>query len=132
MPIRPCPACGAKTPQLLEEPSNYASVWYFRCDTCGHVWAIEKDTGRTHHITATETATPELGSEPVTPSERRDIRAGFLFNELDCSLIYADIAANDMASRERRSRPLSRPPKLRHHSSASPVSTGRRKEVGSL
>ena len=42
MPIRPCPECMHPTPRQLENVSADAQVWYYRCDSCGHVWNIPK------------------------------------------------------------------------------------------
>ena len=42
MSPRPCPNCETTTPRLLYDTSKYASVWYYRCEDCGHVWHILK------------------------------------------------------------------------------------------
>jgi uncharacterized Zn finger protein len=42
MPIRPCPKCQTHTARQLEEVSLHASVWYYRCQNCGHVWNVLK------------------------------------------------------------------------------------------
>jgi hypothetical protein len=28
---------------MLESASEYAHVWYYRCDLCGHVWNVPKN-----------------------------------------------------------------------------------------
>jgi len=42
MGVRPCPNCQTETPRLLYDTSQFASVWYYRCDKCGHVWHVLK------------------------------------------------------------------------------------------
>jgi uncharacterized Zn finger protein len=42
MPHRICAKCRF-VGRLLEETSKEASVEYYRCDNCGHVWTHEKD-----------------------------------------------------------------------------------------
>ncbi len=42
MPNRPCPKCEADTSRLLESASTDASVNFYRCDRCGHVWNASK------------------------------------------------------------------------------------------
>jgi hypothetical protein len=52
MALRPCPVCDAPAPRRLEAPSQDASVTYYRCPECGHVWAADKnDSGKIRHIT---------------------------------------------------------------------------------
>jgi transposase-like protein len=52
MPNQPCPHCSADTPRLVEAPSQVASVNYYRCPQCGHVWTVAKDgSGKSEHIT---------------------------------------------------------------------------------
>jgi uncharacterized Zn finger protein len=55
MPIRPCPQCKAQTPRLLDKTSDGASVWYYRCEKCGHVWTVPKwdPDGPISHVTIT-------------------------------------------------------------------------------
>jgi hypothetical protein len=66
VPIRPCPACQAGTPRLLDETSKYAFVWYYRCLVCGHVWSVEKRDGTTiRHVTPL----PPNGATHVPPVE---------------------------------------------------------------
>jgi hypothetical protein len=45
VPTLPCPSCDKPTPRLLDTSSKDAAVNYYRCDHCGHVWTIDKDTG---------------------------------------------------------------------------------------
>ena len=45
MSIWACPACGLATPRLLDESSKTASVNYYRCEGCGHVWSAKKEDG---------------------------------------------------------------------------------------
>jgi len=43
MPTLSCPNCGTPTPRQLDAPSEWASVKYYRCDKCGHVWTVSRD-----------------------------------------------------------------------------------------
>lgn len=43
MPTRPCPECDQPAPRHLPASSEHASVNYYRCDPCGHVWHVPKD-----------------------------------------------------------------------------------------
>jgi ssDNA-binding Zn-finger/Zn-ribbon topoisomerase 1 len=48
--------------RLLDAASRNAFVWYYRCQSCGHVWTVEKEDGETiGHVTP-------LLVEPVTLS----------------------------------------------------------------
>ena len=39
-----CPACHTPTPPILLESSNSnATVNYYRCEPCAHVWTTPKD-----------------------------------------------------------------------------------------
>jgi predicted RNA-binding Zn-ribbon protein involved in translation (DUF1610 family) len=53
MPVQSCPSCGRLIARFLEAPSINAYVAYYRCDDCGHVWAIGRDRERpaVQHIT---------------------------------------------------------------------------------
>jgi len=53
MPIESCPACEHPTPpRNLEEASKDATVNYYRCGKCGHIWTVSKDgRGTVHHVT---------------------------------------------------------------------------------
>jgi len=52
VPNQPCPRCGTDTPRLVESASQIATVNYYRCALCGHVWTVAKDgTGNIHHVT---------------------------------------------------------------------------------
>ncbi len=42
MPHRKCPQC-ERPGRLLEAASQDAWVMYYRCDTCSHVWAYDKE-----------------------------------------------------------------------------------------
>ena len=65
MPIRPCPACQARTARVLEGPSGDAYVWYYRCPACGHAWSVSKtDETDVHHIT------PLPPTDPANPVKR--------------------------------------------------------------
>ena len=44
MPIQPCPACGNRTPRLLDFTSRYAHVNFQRCE-CGHIWTTDQQDG---------------------------------------------------------------------------------------
>lgn len=52
------------TPRVLDGPSQFARVKYYRCDECGHVWTISLD-GKAimEHVTPLDEA--RMGS--VTP-----------------------------------------------------------------
>lgn len=52
MPITRCPACTAPTSRTLNAPSQHATVNYYRCEHCSHVWTTSKATGElVQHIT---------------------------------------------------------------------------------
>jgi ssDNA-binding Zn-finger/Zn-ribbon topoisomerase 1 len=52
MPVRPCPACGEPTPHHLDESSKGASVDYYRCPNCNHIWTVDKlDLSKVTHVT---------------------------------------------------------------------------------
>jgi hypothetical protein len=55
MPSQPCPQCKAAAPRLLDATSKHASVLYYRCAKCGHVWTVPKydPDGPITHITIT-------------------------------------------------------------------------------
>ena len=36
--------------------SDYATVDYYRCEYCGHVWAVDKTTSRVHSVTVESSA----------------------------------------------------------------------------
>ena len=42
MPKRLCPTCQLRG-RLLPDSSTGARVEYYRCDSCGTVWALNKD-----------------------------------------------------------------------------------------
>ena len=44
MPIQPCPAC-ARAARRLDDSTKFASVNYYRCEGCGHVWTTSKEDG---------------------------------------------------------------------------------------
>ena len=62
MAERPCPACGRPDPRHLKESSVGATCDYYRCEVCGHVWALFRN-GRIHHVTALKS----------TDDEKRDV-----------------------------------------------------------
>lgn len=43
MPVLSCPNCGEMTPRELEA-SRFATVNYYRCGNCAHVWTTDKKT----------------------------------------------------------------------------------------
>ena len=43
MSVRPCPHCRNQAARLLDHSSAGADVWYFRCERCGHVFAVRKN-----------------------------------------------------------------------------------------
>ena len=45
MPVQPCPACNRPTPRLLDFTSQLASVNYYQCDWCTHIWTASKEDG---------------------------------------------------------------------------------------
>ena len=58
MPICSCPNC-QKVGRLLEYTSTLAYVYYYRCDSCGHVWTLDRNN-------------PNAPPKPVTvPVQRR-------------------------------------------------------------
>ena len=42
MTVRPCPKCDNTEPRWLEWASFEATVDFYRCQTCGHVWNVDK------------------------------------------------------------------------------------------
>ena len=46
-----CMRCGGSSTHHLDKASQYASVDYYRCDQCGHVWVVEKARGAAHDVT---------------------------------------------------------------------------------
>ena len=47
------------TLRKLDAPSEYATVKYYRCGQCGHVWTTAKgDSGKVTHITDLPTKKP--------------------------------------------------------------------------
>jgi uncharacterized Zn finger protein len=57
MPARICSHCG-QPGRLLEMVSLQPLVDYYRCDSCGQVWAVNK---------ADTTLPPQIISPPITP-----------------------------------------------------------------
>ena len=53
MPKHSCPACGVETPRVIEAPTLFSLVNYYRCEHCGHVWTTDKNdhTKLIHHVT---------------------------------------------------------------------------------
>jgi hypothetical protein len=52
MPVQVCPRCTASTPRLVQALSEVASVFYYRCPQCSHIWTVQKDDpARIEHIT---------------------------------------------------------------------------------
>jgi DNA-directed RNA polymerase subunit RPC12/RpoP len=52
MPVPPCAACGDPTPLHLDETSKDASVDYYRCPNCNHIWTVNKlDSSKVTHVT---------------------------------------------------------------------------------
>ena len=45
MRAQPCPWCDLPTAKQLTEASKLATVNYYICDLCGHVWTTDKQTG---------------------------------------------------------------------------------------
>ena len=46
-----CPGCAADTVKLLDFSSAISLVWYLRCNSCGHVWTLPKDSeGTAPHV----------------------------------------------------------------------------------
>ena len=41
MATKGCPVCGGER-RLLKASTDLASVKYYRCDACGHVWTTKK------------------------------------------------------------------------------------------
>ena len=37
-----CPECRLYAPRILIDVSKTATVTYYRCDACGHVWTLPK------------------------------------------------------------------------------------------
>ena len=51
MPIRRCPHCNTQTSLLLDATSKLATVWYYRCENCGHLWHILKTDPKGRDVT---------------------------------------------------------------------------------
>jgi len=48
----PCPVCAQNMPRHLPVSSDGASVNYYRCDRCRHIWTTSKVTGNVlTHVT---------------------------------------------------------------------------------
>ena len=75
MPVRPCSNCLNPTARFLEGPSADARVRYYRCERCGHVFAIANDDlqGPARTITPGKKLTPE-----EVLRRRHDSRAAFI------------------------------------------------------
>ena len=64
-----CPACSRSQGRILPFLSHDASVNYYRCVSCGHVWNVDKnDDSCVRHVTPlADTA----GAEPHTITKAR-------------------------------------------------------------
>ena len=52
MPPASCPVCHALTLRKLDAATEFATVNYYRCAKCGHLWTTDKkDSGKITHIT---------------------------------------------------------------------------------
>lgn len=65
MPVRPCPACGRPSPRYVSGVSETALVNYYRCEACGHVFAVSKDNPDGPHRDITVSA----GNPQAPPSK---------------------------------------------------------------
>jgi len=82
-----CPNCDHPTPRWLGGPSQDASVDYYRCDVCGHVWNVP-----THQPDA-DAATVSHGQAPQSvdvyrvviqcPNTGKSTSAGHEFEHLE-------------------------------------------------
>jgi hypothetical protein len=45
VPNQLCPTCEKPTPRKLDGPNDFATVNYYRCEGCGHVWTTSKKDG---------------------------------------------------------------------------------------
>ena len=73
-----CPACHAPTlPVLLETSSSNATVNYYRCEPCAHVWTTPKDgTAVLRHVTPLTNSCPAC--QTFTPPDLlRDARVQY-------------------------------------------------------
>ena len=66
MPTRPCPHCRKPAPRHLPHSSEQALVNYYRCDDCGHVFAIEKGQPDGPHHPVTVVGHGERGGSSAT------------------------------------------------------------------
>ena len=57
MPARTCPHCN-ETGRFLDQASRNATVNYYRCESCGHIWWDSK-TQQASDDKAGATTTPE-------------------------------------------------------------------------
>ena len=50
--VPPCPACGQTTARHLHGISREASVNFYDCGACHHLWAVNKsDPSKVRHVT---------------------------------------------------------------------------------
>lgn len=64
MPACPCPDCAYSTPRHLVEASKGCVVNYYRCDDCGHVFALRRDHPNGPPIDVTPRKTDVTPSSP--------------------------------------------------------------------
>jgi transposase-like protein len=63
MPSRSCPHCRQATPRHLPFSSDHSVADYYRCDTCGYVFTIDKThpDGPIREVTMSEPPRPVHG-----------------------------------------------------------------------
>jgi hypothetical protein len=52
VPVRPCPACEADTPESFGDVNADTYLWDYICPACGDMWTVSKtDETDIHHMT---------------------------------------------------------------------------------
>ena len=107
-----CPACQTPTPPvLLESSSSTATVNYYRCEPCAHVWTTPKDgVAVLRHVTPLPNSCPAC--QTITPPVlMRDARVDYFRCDL-CGHVWT--MTKDGTSTVRHVTPLKMHPHVRH------------------
>ena len=43
MSVRPCPKCEIPTARMLASSNRPATIYYYHCERCGHIWSAARD-----------------------------------------------------------------------------------------
>ena len=58
--VPPCPSCGKSEARHLDGVSQDATVDFFDCRTCHHLWAVDKrDPSKVRHLTPLPPVRPD-------------------------------------------------------------------------